>query len=201
MGLKLAIIPFIKFFTLMSPLLISSFTLLQSAFNSNIKGVIFLLGAAIIMFLGNLISSTLPSRVPSGYDAACNIIDTDAMGWGTYYSSPGPHQLFLWYAATYICTGMFVNGLVNWSLFGLFVTLIIASGVLRYWQLRCVNSIDIVLGTVGGLTWGLLWYFIVSSVENSYDPQLDLTYFNTYSDGEQCKLGPKAFRCRKLKKS
>ena len=133
MGLKLGIIPFTKFFTLMSPLLISSFTLLQSAFNSNIKGVIFLLGAAIIMFLGNLISSTLPSRVPNGYDAACNIIDTDAMGWGTYYSSPGPHQLFLWYAATYICTGMFVNGLVNWSLFGLFVTLIIASGVLRYW--------------------------------------------------------------------
>jgi len=201
MALKFGVLPFIRFFTIMSPLLISSFALLQSAFNQDIKGVIFLLGAAIIMFLGKWTASLFPNRVPAGFDDACNIFETGDQGWGTTYSSPGPHQLFLWYAATYICTGMFVNGPTNWTLFGVFITLIIASGTIRYWQLKCVNVIDIVLGTVGGATWGLLWYFIISSTENSYDPQLDLTYFNSYTNNPKCTIGSRAFRCKKLKRT
>ena len=198
MPLKLGILPYLRFFTIMSPMLIASYAIMQSAFNGTVKGVIFVAGAAIIMFLGKLISSSFPNRVPRNFSAACNIFETAAMGWGTTYSSPGPHQLFLWYTAWYICLPMFVNSTVNWSLFGLFIMLILGSAILRVWQLSCVRLIDVMLGALFGSCWGVLWWFMMSRAERGYDPPLELTYFNRDSDNQQCTIGPKAFRCKKL---
>ncbi len=201
MPLKFGVMPYFRFFTLMSPMLIASYALLQSAFNSDIKGVVFAMGAALLMFFGKMAAPIFPNRVPQDFDDACNIFETGDKGWGSTYSSPGPHQLFLWFAATYICIGMFVNSNVSWSLFGLFIVIIIGSGVIRFWQLKCVKILDLVLGAVFGSLWGMICYFLISHIEKRYDPPLDLTYFNANSDNEQCKLGPRAFRCKKMKKT
>jgi hypothetical protein len=205
---------YIRFFTFLSPMFISAAAVLDSALNKNIKGIIYVFGALLTMLLGNLLSSSFPNRVPGIlkgttkrdpqkllYDPACNIFDITSTGWGTLYSSPAPHALFFAYTLVYLTSGMFINSQINWGIFGMLITITVISAYLRLTPpMSCVNPIDIMLGYVGGILCGLIWYIAIYAVENSYAPPLDLTYFNTYaSDKQVCKWEKnKAFKCSKV---
>jgi hypothetical protein len=77
---------YLKYFTLNSPMIIGAFIILSSAFNQDIKGVLFMTGAAIMMFIGQFFSSSLGRKVPKNADlAACNMFTSS--GWGFEYSA------------------------------------------------------------------------------------------------------------------
>jgi len=204
---------YIRFFTFLAPMFIPLAAVLESALNQNIKGILYVTGLLFTMMLGNLVSSAFPNRVPGiikgtsernkgqlMYDPACNIFETGTDGWGTLYSSPGPHALFYAFTLAYVCVGMFISHNINWAIFGLLIGFMLLSAFLRISPpMSCVKPIDIMLGYIGGLLCGLGWFVAIYMTENSYSPALDLTYFNQYSsDRETCKLEKnKAFRCTK----
>ena len=174
-----------------------------SALNENVKGILYVTGILFTMALGNLTSSAFPNRVPGfrkgtsdriantpTYDPACNIFDTADGGWGTLYSSPGPHALFYGFTFTYICAGMFLNNNIHWAIFGILIAATVMSAALRLSApMLCVKPIDLILGYIGGILCGLAWFVLIYSVENSSSPPSDLTYFNNNkSDREFCKL-------------
>ena len=66
---------YLKYYALNSPMIIGAFIILSSAFNQDIKGVLFMTGAAIMMFIGQFFSSSLGRKVPKNADlAACNML-------------------------------------------------------------------------------------------------------------------------------
>ena len=87
-------------------------------------------------------------------------------------------------------------------LFGFLIAMAIASAYLRTSApLLCASNIDLFLGYIGGIICGLLWYVCIYSLENSYSPPLDLTYFNNASSSSQkCTMNNKKFVCSKTKK-
>jgi len=205
---------YIRFFTFLAPMFMSTAAILDSALNKHLKGMLYVTGVLFTLMIGNLFSSAFPNRVPGIikgttkrdpstplYDPACNIFDIGSNGWGTMYSSPAPHAMFFAFTLVYVCAGMFINKTYNWLIFGIIVSLTLISAFLRLNPpMSCVNPIDILLGYVFGGFLGLGWFAAMYAFENSYKPSLDLTYFNLIqSDKEMCKLEKKSFKCSKVK--
>jgi len=197
--LKFTPMAYIEYFSLNAPLLLASFTLMASAFNQDLKGVLFIIGGLILMALGQFISSSLGRKVSvaglKNLDA-CNIFNSGA--WGSTYSAPAPNALFLAYAFTYITTGMFFHSNYNWSLFGMLGMILLINAYFRVNVLNCGAPIDILFGWSFGLIFALGWYFILTLFENSYDNRISLTYFNDTVGGDKCKLTNKKFKCKKI---
>ena len=194
---------------------ISFAAVVTSIMNSDIKGIIYAAGICIVMFLGNLLSSTFPYRVPgyqqgtrnrirgsATFNPACNTFGGTGEGWGTLYSSPEAHALFFGFTLVYMCSGMFFHNNINWLVLIALLLLTILSGFFRTSSsMLCANYVDLFIGLGMGFVFGLIYYIIISSIESSYSPQLDLTYFNSLSNKEKCGLQNKKFVCKKVKKS
>ena len=66
--LKFNPMAYIKYFSLNAPMIIAAFIVMASAFNQDIKGIIFMVGASMLMFMGQFISSSLGRKVPKNAD-------------------------------------------------------------------------------------------------------------------------------------
>ena len=195
--LKFTPMAYIKYFALNAPLLLAAFTLMASAFNQDIKGIIFIMGGVMLMAMGQFISSSLGRLVPKTINLdACNMFNSGA--WGSTYSAPAPNALFLAYAFTYITAGMFFHSDYNWPLLGMLGMILLINAFFRVNSLHCGTPIDLIFGWSFGLIWAVGWYFIMAMVENKYDNQISLTYFNGEAGGDKCKLTNKKFKCKKI---
>ena len=209
----------IRFYVLMAPMIILGGALWQTFIEPSWKAPLYILGSLLTTILGRAFSSSFPNRVPGFlkgavlgggpikdgnrmFDPACNIIEKETGGWGTFYSSPEPHALFFAFSFIYLTIGMFLNKQYNWLLIGFLISVTLASGYLRTTApLLCANYIDLFLGYSGGMICGLLWYVCIYALENSSEKPLDLTYFNsTSSNSQKCKVENKKFVCSKIKK-
>jgi hypothetical protein len=197
--IKFSPMAYIKYFALNAPMILAAFTILASAFNKDIKGLIFMTGAVIIMFIGQFISSSLGRKVPRGNGIdleACNLFSSG--GWGYIYSSPAPNALFLSYAAAYLILAMALNQNFNWGLLGILIVIMGANAGIRVQLLRCIGPIDIMFGWFFGILWAFLWYGLMSMMEAQYDGMIPLVYFGDEINGDKCKLTNKKFKCRKI---
>ena len=208
----------IKFYVLMAPMFILAGFLWQTFFNPNLKAPLYILGSLITTYLGRICSSSFPNRVPGFkkgaklsddilkdgsrmFDPACNIIENGKDGWGTFYSSPESHALFFSFTFVYLTIGMFLNKQFNWYLIGFLIAVTLTSGFYRTSSpLLCARPVDLFFGYTGGIICGLLWYVLIYSLENSSEKPMDLTYFNSESNGQKCTVKNKKFVCSKVKK-
>ena len=189
---------YLKYFTLNSPMIIGAFIVLSSAFNQDIKGILFMTGAAIMMFIGQFFSSTLGRKVPENADlAACNIFTSS--GWGFKYSSPGPNALFLSFVTTYLIFGMWGHNNFNWVLLGALLIIVAVNAFFRIKLLNCGDAIDVcVFGWGFGAIGAVIWYGIMAAAESASQGTMSLTYFGDESGVNQCKITNKKFKCKKL---
>jgi hypothetical protein len=184
-------------FSLNAPMIIAAFAVMASAFNQDIKGLFFLGGAAIIMFMGKFISSSLNRRPPKDTDlAACNLFSSS--GWGYEYSAPGPNAVFLSFTAAYMIFGMAVHKNFNWPLLASLLVIMMVNAFFRVRLLRCGGNTDIALGWGFGIIWGVLWYGFVTALQSKAGGSLSLTYFSDESGVNKCKITNKKFKCKKL---
>ena len=202
MPLASSLLSYIRFFTLLSPVIIPTMAIFGSLFEANFKGFVYILGLVIATTFGSFIAPVIGKKVPTGPDgrpginAACNVVGSSIGGWGTYYSTPGPHALILAFTATYLMFPMFLNGTVNLFLVGGLIIIMALSAAVRISHpMTCITLGDAVAGWATGFILGAFWYFAVISLGGT---QNNLTYFETQkSDRQQCKLDKKSFRCRK----
>ena len=195
--LKFNPMAYIKYFALNAPMLLAAFTVMASAFNQNIKGIIFMTGAVIIMFIGQFISSSLGRNPPKNIElAACNMFSSS--GWGFEWSAPAPNALFLAYAFMYISAGMFFHQNYNWGLFGMLIVILLTNAYFRVQSLHCGTGVDILFGWAFGIIWAIGWYAIMAAIESQHDGTISLTYFGNEDGTDKCKLTNKKFKCRKI---
>lgn len=202
MPLASSLMSYIRFFVLLSPIIIPTMAIFGSLFEANFKGFVYVLGLTIAMTFGSLVAPVIGKRVPSGSDgrsginAACNIVGSSIGGWGTLYSTPGPHAMIIAFTATYLMFPMFLNNTINLFLIGGLILIMGLSAAIRISApMTCITIGDAVAGWSTGFILGAFWYFTVISLSGT---QNNLTYFETQkSDRQQCKLDKKSFRCRR----
>ena len=207
--LAASLMSYIRFFVLLSPIIIPTMAIFGSLFNANFKGFVYILGLTIAMLFAGLIAPSIGALVPGKWvgtgdhrqykpaiDAACNLIGASAGGWGTKYAAPGSHALLLAFTATYLMFPMFLNGTTNLFLVGGLIFLLILSAAIRIsYPMLCPNFGAVVAGWGTGFIFGAMWYFAVITLAGT---KSGLTYFEVEkSDRQQCKLDKKSFRCRR----
>jgi len=195
--LKFSPMAYIKYYALNAPMILAAFVIFASAFNKDIKGLVFMVGAVIVMFWGQFMSSTFGRKTPKNMDeAACNMFSSS--GWGFEWSAPAPNALFLAYAATYFIAAMAFHQNFNWALLGMLILIMTTNAVFRLKLLHCGTSIDLLLGWGFGIIWGIIWYCFMTVIERQRDYTISLTYFGDDSGVDKCKLTKKKFKCRNI---
>ena len=153
--LKFNPMAYIKYFSLIAPMIIAAFIVMASAFNQDIKGIIFMVGASMLMFMGQFISSSLGRKVPKNADlGACNLFSSS--GWGYEYSAPAPNALFLAFTASYFIIGMAAHNNFNWALLGMWLVILVVNAFFRVQLLKCGTNIDILFGWAFGIIFGVI---------------------------------------------
>jgi len=211
-GLARDAMTYIRFFVFLTPIMIPTMAIFNSAFYGNPNGLLYVFGLSVAKTFGALLANGAKSLVPhSGTsnieandfsplaDPACNLIQATSFsdGWGTIYSMPGPHALLLSFTTTYLLFPMFINDNVNYFLIGGLTFLMTLSAWMRTTApMNCISPTDVIAGWGTGFVLGTLWYFAVAAMNPHF------TYFsNMKSDKQECKLDKKAFRCKSKKKA
>lgn len=201
---------YIKFVALLSPLvIIPSTVIFGSLYNSDAKGLFYILGLIVTMTFGVLLSTAVQSHGPGdtikatddtpasfipGYPAACNIVGSSNSGWGTIYTMPCPDALALAYTMSYFLFPMFLNNQINFFVICGMLLIGILNASFRL-KMSCVNGIDIVAGWGTGFILGALWFLIIQYLNGA-----DYFEYDTTSS-QKCKLDKKSFRCKKTIKA
>ena len=194
-GIQFTYSNLIKLIAFMSPFLVIFFMILISIFNNNVvKGLIFSIGLVIITFINYLLKSILQDTQSNDASPFCNIfpfpftLDKD----GEYYISPGLSTTIIGYLMGYLIFPMAINNELNPSLITFLFVLLIFNVSAEFIS-KCVNFGGILLGTILGITFGILYYGIVSS--GGYK---ELAYFNEVSSNAvKCgKPRNTIFKCR-----
>ena len=205
MPIASSLMSYIRFFTLLTPIIIPTMAIFSSLFDANFKGFVYVLGLTIAMtfssFIAPLIGKKVPGETKGGryiprIDAACNLIGNSTGGWGTLYSAPGPHALVMAFTATYLMFPMFLNGTINLGLIGAIILISVISAAIRISSpMTCITLGDAIAGWGTGFIFGAIWYFTVISLAGT---KSNLTYFeDVKSDRQQCTINKKAFRCKR----
>ena len=179
----------IKFITLLSPFILTSYLVLESFFRQDLKGLIFLAGGFLASFIGLLMRLLFKSRRPLEPSPGCNIFELSILELNQY-SEPAFNTLYLSFALVYICANMWITGNWNIPIFIALTTLWISNMFVRI-SLKCVNGTDIVLGAFIGLTLGMLYYMLIKATRPEW------TYFGeSPSDRQSCRrIGTTKFKC------
>lgn len=205
---------YIKFVALLSPLvIIPSTVIFGSLYNSDAKGLFYILGLIVTMTFGVLLSTAVKQQGPGvkqqgpgvktkgtpasfipGYDMACNIVGSSNSGWGTTYTMPCPDALALAYTMSYFLFPMFLNNQINFFVICGMLLIGILNASFRL-KMCCVNGIDIVAGWGTGFILGALWFLIIQYLNGA-----DYFEYDTTSS-QKCKLDKKSFRCKKTIKA
>jgi len=179
----------IKFITLLSPFMLTSYLVLESFFRQDLKGIIFLAGAVLASFLGLISRLLFKIERPPDAHPGCNIFELSILELNAY-SAPAFNTLYLFFTLVYLCANMWISG--NWNI-GVFTTLVILciSNIFVRLNLKCVGSQDIVLGAIMGIVLGGLYYMLI------YATRPEWTYFSeSPSDKQVCKrIGTTKFKC------
>lgn len=185
----------IKFVTLLSPFMLTSYLVLESFFRQELKGLIFLGGGVLISFIGLISRLLFKSRRPENAHPGCNIFELTTLELNQY-SAPAFNTLYLFYALIYLSSNMWISG--NWNI-GVFVTLVAMciSNIFVRLNMQCVNPVDIVLAIFMGMVLGGLYFMLIKSSNPEW------TYFSEgSSDRQVCKrIGTTKFKCTMRKQS
>ena len=146
------------FFTALSPIFIISYLLMDSAFNANVRSIIFIVGLLIAQIIGVFMRYIIPKnkkpwiiegRAPTASERAshdvCSVFEDP---FGSSYLAPSSHAIFHAYTLTYFFQGHVTNpekpGVLPISVLSL---LAVADLIFRK-SSNCDNW--------GGLVWGLV---------------------------------------------
>jgi hypothetical protein len=192
--MQLNFLTIIYLFFRLAPFIIVCFFTLQSVFNQDLKGFVYLVGLLIACFVstmvGNLPGMKNISTIGQKNDLMCNFIQLKNDG---FISNLPLGQTVLSFTFFYLFYIIVKYKLVNQNIATmiLFPLLIIADFIWNFSH-KCANvvmlGISFIIGGVIGLGWG---YFI------DYTGKVDLQLFNGISNKEVCSRPSRTiYRCR-----
>jgi hypothetical protein len=199
--MKLNIVSLLYLFFRFAPFVIVSYFALQSIFNQDLKGVIYLVGlliaAVVTILLGNIIPNTSDNAdgipVQSAFaKVKCNQLTLGADG---PISKLPLSQTVFGYTIAYLFYFISINNLQaqNIPTFIVFPILIVAD---MFWSTSngCSTNILLISSLIIGLIFGTLWAMIIESTNVA-----DLSYFSGISNKDVCSRPTKSlYKCRSV---
>lgn len=192
--LQFSLTNILKFISLLSPLLIVFFMIMFSILTNNIiKGLIFIAGLVIITFINYLLKNTVKSIQDPMASPFCNILPAPFtyISENNIFNSPSTSLTILGFISSFLIYPMISNNVINHALMVFLLLVMGINGVVEYKD-RCTNLMGIILGSLVGIFFGILFYSLIKLSGNN-----DLAYFtNVSSNNIQCsKPGKKQFKC------
>lgn len=121
-----------------SPIIISFCMLIASFVFQNFKGIIYLGFMLAMCVAREFLYKSAGGSEPIPTTPICNAINYSKHGNSSFTA------FMLSFTFIYICFPMFLNDSVNWIIFGLFLSLLIADGGIRAFN-NCITSISILM--------------------------------------------------------
>jgi hypothetical protein len=184
-------------FLRLAPFILVSFFALSSVFNSDFKGIVYLIGLLLSLLVATALESSLFSKdyfsAPSDRDFTCNFLDVTKnsritnlpVGSGIITYTLG-YLLFIIIKYNYVQSNIPTVA---------FLSLLAASDLL--WQVNhsCYKPFAVIITMVMFAGLGVLWSYLIDTFK-----LVELQYFNGVSGKETCSRPQKStFRCNVYK--
>lgn len=179
--------PNFHFMSLIGPYALIGFFALHSIFNTNIKGVIYVIGVLVLCMLSKLVSVFY---ISGDETKVCNLI-----GPQTFFDKGVPFGTLVYtFTFMYLFIPMIIMSMMNYPLL---MTLLLMIGVDTSIQINrgCTNIPMLLLSVIIAVTWGCAYAYIVNQISP------DLLYHTDYlSDKQVCSMpSEQKFKCKVYK--
>lgn len=212
MAIKFSLYNYSVFFAALSPLFISTYLLLNSIFQGNLRGIVFLVGNALASGLGLLVKSAVkkprgklkygdkyntgdPDTLPPAHDF-CDVFEP-ARPSLKYYGLPSSHAVFFGYILTYLQLGIQKNPNKPGIPFFILISIFAALDLFFRKTSKCDSFMDIGSGLIIGGAFGALWFYAVYFGWPNGEGEKMVYYAKEDINVEKCKLGKQKFVCKK----
>jgi hypothetical protein len=146
------------YFSMISPFLVVLLFVFISIVNSNLKGLIYLLGIIFLFFLILLFQNVIRTPLSEKASPYCQIF---ALPY-PIYTVPSFNSAIFLFTIVYLFLPMMMNKIMNFPLLFLILVLFVIDCSMKSVHF-CTTPTGIILGSFIGLVWGLLWYFLIKS--------------------------------------
>lgn len=182
--------PNIHFFSMIAPYSLIFFFVLLSIFNTNIKGLIYLIGLIIMLFFSNIVDMYIDKNDDGTNDVICN-----AFALSPFLSKSLPFGILVYtYTFTYLFIPMIETGMINYPIL-MFLIIILGTDFVIQNSGSCYRLPAIMFSIILGLVSGIGWSLFITYVSPSS------TYHTDYlSDKQVCSMPSKQkFKCKVYK--
>lgn len=186
------------FFTLIGPFFIMFMLFILSVFNANFKGFVYLFGVFIMGIFIKILKLTYKDgdAIDPPEASVYNSNFCTFFGTGMNYSSPSFNSSLYIFTLTYLCLPMISKSIFNLPLFMFFILIYAVDAVTRN-ILKCTNITGILLGSFIGFIWGVIYYNILSTNNNTKE----FLYYSEFNSNKTACLRPskQKFKCNVYK--
>ena len=172
----------------LTPVLIAFFLLMLTCMNQNFKGLVFIAGAILALFINIPIMGAVKSLKLVDAESTCSLVE---IPFNDKYNSPSNSSLFIAFTIAYLFIPMFYNNQFNYPVIIVLTSLFVLDSFTRVSK-KCTTISGSALGGVIGFFLGWLWFtiFQINGSEN-------LLYFNEMdSNAVKCSRPAKQnFKC------
>lgn len=190
--MRLNIASIVYFFFRLSPFIVVSYFLLQSFFNQDLKGIIYLVGLLLTCFMAMLIGSLPIFNETVIKNPICNAITFNEDG---KISNLPIGMIVLTYTSFYLGYVMIKYNLVSINIPALIIFPLLIVFEL-FWNLsnNCSGFMNIAFAGFIGALFGYFWALIVDLIGNK-----NLQFFNGLSNAEVCSRPSKViYKCKNI---
>lgn len=212
MAIKFSMYNYTVFFAALSPLFISTYLLLSSIFNADVKGIVFLVGNALASVIGMLVKSAVkrprgklkyldkyntsdPDTLPPAHDF-CDVFEP-ARSSLKHYGLPSSHAVFFGYLLTYLQLGIQSNPNKPGIPFFIFISVLAGLDLFFRATSKCDGALDIGAGLIVGGLVGAGWFYAIKYGWPENKGEKIVYFAKDDVNIEKCKLGKQKFVCKK----
>lgn len=158
MAMQLNITNILKFLSLISPFLIVFFMVVISIFNQDIKGVIYISGILISLFINVILMNMIKNPVNNERSTTCELFE---LPFGiSSYDIPYSNSVIIAFTLAYLMLPMIEQDDINYVLFGFLMFVFLMDGYTKVIDM-CTKPLGVFLGGLVGLLLGTSWYYLM----------------------------------------
>lgn len=143
---------------MISPFLVILIFVFISIINSNLKGMIYLLGIFLLFFIVLLFQNVLRTPLSEKASPYCQVFASPF----PLFTVPSFNSAIFLFTMVYLFVPMVMNRIMNFPLFIVMLILFAIDCVIKSGN-YCTTPTGIILGSFVGIVWGLFWYFLIQS--------------------------------------